>query len=120
MYIRHSSLLTVRALVFALACATLASAQSGRLNLRVTPKQAYVFVDDRAISEASKHPSLRLSAGEHKVELVNHGYTPVTRTVSIEAGKPTSLEVNSQAVGERVSGPFGAIAIKERIARRCC
>jgi hypothetical protein len=31
-------------------------AQNGKLNLYVTPKQAYIFVDDRAISEASKHP----------------------------------------------------------------
>src|SRR6202040_257521 len=56
---RYSSLLTVSALFFALG-STLASAQNGKLNLRVSPKQAYVFVDDRAISEASKHPSLTL------------------------------------------------------------
>jgi hypothetical protein len=67
---RYSSLLTVPALVFALG-STLASAQNGKLNLRVSPKQAYVFVDDRAISEASKHPSLNLSVGEHKIEIVN-------------------------------------------------
>jgi outer membrane protein OmpA-like peptidoglycan-associated protein len=112
MYLRHLSLLTVPALVVTLASATLASAQTGKLNLRVTPKQAYVFVDDRAISEASKHPALRLSAGQHKIELVNYGYTPITRTVSIEAGKTTNLEVSLQAAGERVSGPFGAITIK--------
>ncbi len=56
--------------------------QNGKLKLHVTPKQAYVFVDDRAISEASKHPSLSLSAGEHKVELVNYGYRPFTRIVT--------------------------------------
>ena len=108
---RYSSLVTVSALVFALG-STLASAQSGKLNLRVTPKQAYVFVDDRAISEASKHPSLSLSAREHKIEIVNYGYSPVTRTVNIEAGKTADLEVSLQAVGERVSGQFGAISIK--------
>jgi len=108
---RYSSLLTVSALVLALG-STLASAQTGKLNLRVTPKQAYVFVDDRAISEASKHPSLSLSAGEHKIELVNYGYTPVTRTVNIKAGKTATLELSLQAVGEKVSGQFGAISIK--------
>lgn len=108
---RYSSLLTVSAVVFALG-STIASAQSGKLHLRVTPKQAYVYVDDRAISEASKHPSLSLSVGEHKIELVNYGYTPITRSVNIEAGKTTNLEVNLQAVGERVSGQFGAISIK--------
>jgi outer membrane protein OmpA-like peptidoglycan-associated protein len=108
---RYSSLLTASTLVFALG-STPANAQSGKLHLRVTPKQAYVFVDDRAISEASKHPSLSLSVGEHKIELVNYGYTPVTRSVNIEAGKTTNLEVSLQAVGEKVSGPFGAISIK--------
>src|SRR5258708_21847969 len=108
---RYSSLLTVSALVFALG-STFAGAQNGKLNLRVRPKQAYVFVDDRAISEASKHPSLSLSVGEHKIEIVNYGYTPVTRTVNIEAGKTADLEVSLHALGERVSGQFGAISIK--------
>jgi len=108
---RYSSLFTVSALILALG-STLASAQTGKLHLQVTPKQAYVFVDDRAISEASKHSSLSLSAGEHKIELVNYGYTPVTRTVNIEAGKTATLEVSLQAVGAKVSGEFGAISIK--------
>src|SRR5258708_29238910 len=108
---RYSSPLTVSALVFALG-STFARAQNGKLNLRVRPKQAYVFVDDRAISEASKHPSLSLSVGEHKIEIVNYGSTPVTRTVNIEAGKTANLEVSSHAVGERLSGQFGAISIK--------
>jgi len=69
-------------------------------------------LDDRAISEASKHPSLSLSAGEHKIELVNYGYTPVTRTVNIKAGKTATLELSLQAVGEKVLGQFGAISIK--------
>jgi outer membrane protein OmpA-like peptidoglycan-associated protein len=110
-FFRYSSLVTVFALLLALG-STLASAQSGKLNLRVTPKQAYVFVDDRAISEASKHPSLSLSVGEHKIEIVNYGYTPVTRAVNIEAGETADLEVSLQAAGERVSGQFGAISIK--------
>ena len=98
--------------LFLLASGISGFAQNGKLKLRVTPKQAYVFVDDRAISEASKHPSLSLSAGEHKVELVNYGYQPVTRTVTITAGKTTNLEVALEAVAAKVAGPFGAIAIE--------
>src|SRR5690348_18215523 len=55
--------------------------------------QAYLWVDDRAVSEASKHSSLKLSAGEHKIELANYGYTPITRTVTVTAGKTTDLDV---------------------------
>lgn len=87
-------------------------AQNGKLNIHVTPKQAYVFLDGRAISEASKHHSFTVSAGEHKIELANYGYQPVTRTVTITAGKTTDLKVDLEAVGKTVSGPFGAIAIK--------
>ena len=98
--------------LFLLAGGISGFAQNGELKLRVTPKQAYVFVDDRAISEASKHPSLSLSAGEHKVELVNYGHQPVTRTVTITAGETTNLEIALEAVAAKVSGPFGAIAIE--------
>jgi archaellum component FlaF (FlaF/FlaG flagellin family) len=57
-------------------------AQDGKLDLHVTPKQAYIFVDGRAISEASKHHVL---TGDHKIELVNYGYQPANRTVTITA-----------------------------------
>ena len=55
---------------------------------------------------------MELSAGEHKVELANYGYKPITQTVAIAAGKTTDLDVSLEKVGEKVSGPFGAIAIK--------
>jgi len=89
-----------------------AQAQDGKLRLKVTPKQAYVFVDDKAISEASKHHTLDLGAGDHKIELVNYGYKPVTRTVTIAAGKTTDLDVTLAKVGDKVAGPLGAISIK--------
>ncbi len=108
----HVSRLTLSAVLLSLLAGAAALAQDGKLNIRVTPKQAYLFVDDRAISEASKHHSLKLSAGDHKIEIVNYGYQPVTRTVTITAGKSTDLEVKLDAVGANVSGPFGAMTIE--------
>lgn len=108
----HVSRLTLSAVLLSLLAGAVALAQDGKLNIRVTPKQAYLFVDDRAISEASKHHSLKLSAGDHKIEIVNYGYQPVTRTVTITAGKSTDLEVKLDAVGANVSGPFGAMTIE--------
>jgi outer membrane protein OmpA-like peptidoglycan-associated protein len=87
-------------------------AQDGKLVIHVTPKQAYVFADGNAISEASKHHSLGLSAGEHKIELANYGYAPSTQTVTITAGKTTSIDVTLTPVTEKVSGPFGAMTIE--------
>ncbi len=87
-------------------------AQDGKLEIKVTPKQAYIFVDGRAISEASKHHTLKLNAGDHKIELVNYGYQPASRDVTITAGKTTDLEVSLQSVGATVPGPFGAMTIE--------
>jgi len=105
----HIPLLTF---VVIFAAGTSAVAQDGTLRLHVNPKQAYLWVDDRAVSEASKHSRLELSAGEHKIELANYGYTPITRTVAVIAGKTTDLDVTLEKVGDKVSGPFGAIAIR--------
>jgi len=87
-------------------------AQDGKLDIHATPKQAYVFVDDHAVGEASRHQSLKLSPGDHKVELVNYGYTPVTQTVTITGGQVSKLEIALQAVTHTVSPPFGAMTIE--------
>ena len=87
-------------------------AQDGKLVIHATPKQAYIFADGRAISEASKHRSLSLSPGDHKIELVNYGYAPQTQTVTITAGKTTNLDVTLTPVTGTVSGPFGAMTIE--------
>jgi len=94
------------------ASSLLCFAQDGKLALRVTPERAYVFVDDHAVGEASHHRSLKLSAGDHKVELVNYGYTPATRTVTITGGQTTDLEIALEAIASTVSPPFGAITIE--------
>lgn len=86
-------------------------AQDGKLNIHVTPKQAYVFLDGRAMSEASKHHSFSLTAGDHKIQLANYGYELESRTVTITAGKTSDLDVTLKAVGATVSGPFGAMTI---------
>jgi outer membrane protein OmpA-like peptidoglycan-associated protein len=87
-------------------------AQDGKVSLHVTPNQAYIFVDGHAISEASKHHTLSLAPGEHKIELVNYGYIAETHNVTVTAGKTTSLDVTLQPVASKVSGPFGAITIE--------
>jgi outer membrane protein OmpA-like peptidoglycan-associated protein len=104
----------IRLALFSLALSVVPQcvAQNGKVAIHVTPKQAYLFVDDHAISEASKHHTLSLSPGDHKIELVNYGYTPQTRTITITAGQTTNLDVTLQPVSGTVSGPFGAITIE--------
>jgi outer membrane protein OmpA-like peptidoglycan-associated protein len=104
--------LVISALALAMVTQGMAQSNDGKVILRVTPKQAYVWVDGRAISEASKHHSLTLPAGDHKIVLANYGYTPETRNVTIVAGKAQALDVTLQAVSGTVSGPFGAMTIE--------
>jgi outer membrane protein OmpA-like peptidoglycan-associated protein len=105
--------LAVSAITLGMVAQSLAqSGGDGKVALHVTPKQAYVWVDGRAISEASKHHTLSLSAGDHKIELANYGYTPQTQNVTITSGKTTALDVTLQPVSGTVSGPFGAMTIE--------
>src|SRR6516225_5466301 len=108
----HTLIVSIWIVVFAFSSDVPVSAQKGKLNLRVTPKEAYIFVDGRAISEASKHRVLKLSAGDHKIELVNYGYVPANREITVTADQTTELEVTLTPVSSIVSGPFGAMTIE--------
>ena len=85
-------------------------AQDGKLKIKVTPKQAYVFVDGQAIREGSQ--TISLSAGKHTVVVVNYGYKISTQDVNIDAGQDDPLEVKLDAYGGTVNGPFGDIEFK--------
>jgi hypothetical protein len=90
-----------------LVCSSAVFAQDGKLKIKVTPKQAYVFVDGKAIRDGNQ--SITLPAGMHTVVVVNYGYKIDSRDVNIEAGKSTPLEVTLQAYGGNVAGPFGDV-----------
>ncbi|MFZ0580813.1 MAG: OmpA family protein [Candidatus Acidiferrales bacterium] len=96
------------ALVLALS-ATASFAQDGKLKIKVTPPQAYVFVDGNAIRDGSH--SMKLAAGKHTVVVVNYGFKISTQDVNIEAGKTTDLNVALEAYGDKVGGPWGRVYI---------
>jgi hypothetical protein len=96
-------------MAFVLA-ATAGFAQDGKLKVKVSPKQAYVFVDGNAIREGSH--SINLPAGKHTVVVVNYGYKISTQDVNIDAGKSTPLDVKLEAYGGNVAGPFGDVELK--------
>ena len=91
-------------------CSTAVFAQDGKLKVKVSPKQAYVFVDGKAIRDGSQ--SITLPPGKHTVVVVNYGYKMETRDVNIDAGKSTPLEVTLQAYGAPVAGPYGLVIIE--------
>ncbi len=83
---------------------------NGKLKIHVQPKQAYVFVDGKAIRDGSQ--TIALAPGSHKVSVHNYGYTPITQTVQIDSGKTNDLTVDLQKSGDKVEGPFGDIEFK--------
>jgi hypothetical protein len=90
-------------------CASAGFAQDGKLKMKVTPSQAYVFVDGNAIREGSH--SVRVSPGKHTVVVVNYGYKISTQDVNIESGKTTVLAVTLEPYGDKVAGPWGRVYI---------
>lgn len=85
-------------------------AETGKLEIRVSPKQAYVFVDGKAIRDGSQ--TIDLEPGSHEVSVRNYGYSPKTQVVQIHPGSTTEITVRLSASGNEVSGPFGDIELK--------
>jgi OmpA family protein/PEGA domain-containing protein len=110
----HPALILVAFLFALLIVSAPAIAQSsppmGKLHITVIPKQAYVFLDGKAIRDGSQ--TIDLPEGEHTVDVSNYGYSPKTQQAQIVAGKTLSLDVELQKSGEKVSGPFGDIEFK--------
>lgn len=109
-HIRFAVLVFIAALFSALPSFGQTNAQTGKLKVHVTPKQAYVFVDGQAIREGNQ--TIELAEGTHEVGIENYGYIPKMQKVHIGAGETTNLDVTLQASGDMVSGPFGDIEFK--------
>ena len=83
---------------------------AGKLTVHVSPKQAYVFVDGKAIRDGSQ--TISLMSGSHEISVRNYGYMPNTQVVSISPGNTTQINVALHKSGAEVPGPFGDIEFK--------
>ena len=86
------------------------SPETGKLKVHVEPKQAYVFVDGKAIRDGSQ--TIKLAAGNHNVSVYNYGYQSKIQDVHIDAHKKADLNIALQSSGDKVSGPFAEIEFK--------
>jgi hypothetical protein len=86
------------------------STNNGKLHLHVSPKQAYVFVDGKAVRDGSQ--TIELSTGSHKIGVYNYGYIDKVQDIQVESGKKTDLDVTLVPTGDKVSGPFADIEFK--------
>src|SRR4029077_9360316 len=85
-------------------------AKPGKLKMSVSPKQAYTFVDGKAIGPGNR--VIKLDVGTHHVVVANYGYKFVEQEVSIDSDKTVPVDIKLEPVGAPVPGPRGRIQIE--------
>jgi OmpA family/PEGA domain len=109
-YVRSSALIFAVLLLAALPGFAQGNGETGKLKIQVSPKQAYVFVDGKAIRDGSQ--TIELAPGTHEVSVRNYGFIANTQKIDVRAGETSRLNVALEASGDKVSGPFGDIEFK--------
>ena len=85
-------------------------AKPGKLKMSVSPKQAYTFVDGKAIGPGNR--VIKLDVGTHHVVVANYGYKFVEQDVSLDSDKTVPVDIKLEPVGAPVPGPRGRIQIE--------
>src|SRR6266436_2820520 len=85
-------------------------ARSGKLQVTVSPKQAYTFVDGKAIGPGNR--TVKLAVGTHHLVVANYGYKFFEQDISIDSDKTMPMKVDLVSVGSEVGGPRGRIQIE--------
>ena len=83
----------------------------GKLKISVTPKQAYTFVDGKAIGYGNQ--TIKLEVGTHHLIVANYGYKFVQQDVSIDSKKTVPVDIKLERIGATVPGPRGRIQIEK-------
>jgi hypothetical protein len=100
----------VGATVLAGSVAFAQNPKPGKLKMSVIPKQAYTFVDGKAIGPGNR--TIKVDAGTHHVLVANYGYNFVEKEVSIDSDKTVPVDIKLEPVGATVSPPRGRIQIE--------
>jgi len=100
----------VLSLAVLLLGATPLLAKCAHLKLHVTPKEAYVFIDDVPLGWGSG--LFWATPGEHTLTVYNYGYKPYTSKFMAEGGKTSTLAVALEAIPGPAPGPWGRIQLR--------
>src|SRR6516225_12460420 len=87
----------------------------GRLKVTVSPKQAYTFVDGKAIGPGNR--TIKLDVGTHHLVVANYGYKFAEQDVSIDPDHTLPLDIKLERAGAEVPGPRGRIQIEVGMRR---
>jgi hypothetical protein len=89
--------------------------KTGKLKISVSPKQAYTFVDDKAIGPGRR--TIKLDVGTHHLVVANYGFKFAEQDVSIDSGHTVPVDIKLSPVGEDIPGPRGRIQIEVGMRR---
>src|SRR5882724_1865464 len=82
----------------------------GKLKISVHPKQAYTFIDGKAIGPGNQ--KIKLDVGTHHLVVANYGFKFAERDISIDSHQTLPLDIQLEPVGGEVPGPRGRIQIE--------
>jgi outer membrane protein OmpA-like peptidoglycan-associated protein len=83
----------------------------GKLRVTVSPKEAYTFVDGKAIGSGNR--TIKLDVGAHRLIVANYGYKFVEQDVSIDSEQTVPVDIKLERAGAAVPGPRGRIQIEK-------
>src|ERR1700745_3318677 len=84
--------------------------QTGKLRVRVEPRQAYVFVNGAPYGDGNH--TYRIASGNHSIGVYNYGFKPQVRDVTIDQGNITEAGLKLEPVANQEHGPCGRIKIE--------
>ena len=87
----------------------------GKLKLTVSPKQAYTFIDGKAIGPGNR--TIKLNVGTHHLVVANYGFKFAEQDVSIDPEHTLPLDIKLERAGGDVPGPRGRIQIEVGMRR---
>src|SRR6516162_8234649 len=100
---------------FLLNGAAFAQTKPGKLKITVSPKQAYTFIDGKAIGPGNR--TIKLDVGTHHLVVANYGYKVAEQEVSIDPDHTLPLDIKLERAGAEVPGPGGRIQIEVGMRR---
>lgn len=87
------------------------AAGDAAVKVRVSPPQAYIFVDGQPFAHRSQ--TIKLSPGQHTIGVYNWGYKGQVQKVDLQSGKNPEIVARLEPEGDRVTGPYGKIQIED-------
>lgn len=87
----------------------------GKLKISVHPKQAYTFIDGKAIGPGKR--TIKLDVGSHHLVVANYGFKFAEREIAIDSKQTLPLDIQLDPVGAPVAGPRGRIQIEVGMRR---